>query len=363
MADRFHEQIEAARREPAYGCYLRVRDWVLRLLSERSGPDASGYWAEELAGFDYMLDASPLIIRKLREHCYHLTGLRSYEYRGHHRHRAPAFADKLRSLAALDRRGLFIPEPADLGGFGHRIDGRLVNVDTLKFYECLIALDRVGILPSLEEGGGAGKTVLEIGAGWGGLAHQLRVRCPRIAYFIIDLPSTLLFSATYLGTLFPGASILLPERPEDLEPDRLRNRDFVFIPHFWADRLRGPRPDLVINTVSFQEMTELQVAAYVDLAASLGCPVIFSLNRDHSPHNAELSSIIPHLDRRYELEEVPMLEVAYPIVRETKPRTHGRPVLEVRSEDYRHIVGRLRPGNPEGPGFPHPNRRGGLSGS
>jgi hypothetical protein len=28
-----------------------------------------------------MLDASPLIIRKLQKHCYHSTGLRAHDYR------------------------------------------------------------------------------------------------------------------------------------------------------------------------------------------------------------------------------------------------------------------------------------------
>ena len=41
----------------------------------------SQYWREELGNFDYMLDASPLIIRKLRHHCFHITGLRVYDYR------------------------------------------------------------------------------------------------------------------------------------------------------------------------------------------------------------------------------------------------------------------------------------------
>ena len=34
----------------------------------------SSYWQEELANFEYMLDASPLIIEKLRHHTHHITG-------------------------------------------------------------------------------------------------------------------------------------------------------------------------------------------------------------------------------------------------------------------------------------------------
>ena len=63
---------------------LQVRDRVLGMLEEArdisSAP--SNYWEAELAGFDYILDASPLVIRHLRDHCYHFTGIRSFEYQG-----------------------------------------------------------------------------------------------------------------------------------------------------------------------------------------------------------------------------------------------------------------------------------------
>jgi hypothetical protein len=61
-----------------------VRERVLGMIDEMQQLEAhspSEYWKAELTGLDYMLDASPLIIRKLREHCYHLTGLRAYDFR------------------------------------------------------------------------------------------------------------------------------------------------------------------------------------------------------------------------------------------------------------------------------------------
>ena len=58
-----------------------------------------------------------------------------------------------------------MPESPRLGGFGHRIDGDLVNIATLKFYECLIALDRCQVLAELREVDRR-VTVVEIGAGW-----------------------------------------------------------------------------------------------------------------------------------------------------------------------------------------------------
>jgi len=46
------------------------------LASQRNPPPA-----EELENIDYMLDASPLIVRKLRHHAFHITNLRPYDYR------------------------------------------------------------------------------------------------------------------------------------------------------------------------------------------------------------------------------------------------------------------------------------------
>ena len=80
---------QAAEQSDSYRNYLCIRERVMQMMEEMQSDSnyrPSDYWKEELSGMDYMLDASPLIIDKLREHCYHLTGIRSYDYRGHHVH-------------------------------------------------------------------------------------------------------------------------------------------------------------------------------------------------------------------------------------------------------------------------------------
>src|SRR4029077_15744130 len=109
----------------------------------------SNYWAEELEQIDYFADASPLIVRKLRHHAFNITGVRPYDYRDKADGRREIFESRLRALSALDEAGLLVPESAELGGFGYEIDGRLFNVDTLKFYEVLIGMQRSGVLPAL----------------------------------------------------------------------------------------------------------------------------------------------------------------------------------------------------------------------
>ena len=109
--------IEKARTSLAFRHYEDVRDLVLRMMDEAAAYEPSAYWQQGVENFDYMFDAGPLVIAKLREHEYHLIGLRSYEYRQHHADYARRFASKLRRLREVDASNLFVPESAVLGGF------------------------------------------------------------------------------------------------------------------------------------------------------------------------------------------------------------------------------------------------------
>src|SRR5688500_17459515 len=78
-------RVAAAASAPAYETYRSVLSHVLR-LKDALGPDGgtgrpSDLWAEDLANMEYLLDASPLLVEKLRHHTYHITGLYVYDYR------------------------------------------------------------------------------------------------------------------------------------------------------------------------------------------------------------------------------------------------------------------------------------------
>jgi hypothetical protein len=237
--------IEDARQSDGFRTYLRIRDWVVELLHDdrRHAEAPSSYWRDELAGLDYMLDASPLVIRSLREHGHHFTSVRPYDYRRHHAHQIPSFAERLRALRQIDPRGLFVAESPRLGGFGHEIGGQLVNLDTLRYYECLIAMDRAGFLDPFRGGATDRPLLLEIGGGWGGFAYQFKCLHPGACYVIVDFPEALLFSAVYLTTMFPDASILTVGPASDPGRD-WRGHDFVFVPHYLFHRMRLPSVDL-----------------------------------------------------------------------------------------------------------------------
>ena len=329
------DSIEKARNSPAFRHYEQVRELVLRMMDEAGGYEPSAYWQQEVEGFDYLFDASPLVVAKLREHEYHLTGLRSYEYRHHHADYARRFASKLRRLKEADASNLFLPESEALGGFGHRIDGQLVNLDTLKFYECRIALDRAGVIDQLRAPGR--HRVIEIGAGWGGFAHHLKTLIPNLTYTIVDLPQTLLFSATYLKTTFPGARIrIYGEGSAASLFDDFDQTDFLFLPAHAFVGLPVPPARLAVNVASFQEMTTGHVTGYVNKLADSGCLQIYSLNRDRSRYNGELSTVTELLESRYRVERLEVLDVPYTAL-VSKP---GK-ALDPSAADYRHLIGRL----------------------
>jgi hypothetical protein len=318
-----------------YRNYRYVLDRILRMKqqSRAASPvvsNPSQYWSEELEGFDYMLEASPLIIRKLRQHTYHITGLRVYDYRSKKDKNKAQMESKLAALQVLDKNHLLVPESPILGGFGHRIKGELYNVDTLKFYEVLIGLDRSGVLDHFRQGKER-KMVWEIGAGWGGFAYQFKTLFPNTTYLILDLPEVMVFSATYLKTLFPNARILIfGDLPEEETFKSWQTYDFIFVPNTYLDRMAPERVDLTVNMVSFQEMTTEQVRAYAKKSAGLS-PYLYSLNRPRSLYNVELSDVASIVAEFHKVSPVHVLDVDY--TQDLSAKSKPNPM------SYQHILG------------------------
>ena len=328
----------------AWEAYGRVREAVLRMKGAAADDVTapSAYWNEELANIDYMVDATRLIVRRLRQHAFWITGLRAYEYRTLHDQRHELFEGRMQALLALGGADLAVPEPPALGGFGYPIDGGLYNLDTLKYLEVLVGMRRAGILEDLSKA--ARPVIVEVGGGWGGLAYQLKTLLPRATCIIVDLPEVFLFSAVYLGALFPAARHVFCTEPS--VPHAAASADFVYVPNTAADAVRALAPHLLLNVASFQEMTDAQVEAYGRLGAASGCRWLYSLNRERSRHNSQLTGISDILSRYYDLRSVDVLDTDYTQAlkkpsKARKPKTGGAP------EDpllYRHLAGTLRGG-------------------
>lgn len=340
--------------EDHYKNYRVVKDYVTTLVQQDRNISFSDYWNEEVAGFSYMFDASPFITRSLREHCYHITGIRAYEYRSHHNHQAELFKVKLNRLQKRDTRNLLVPENSAMGGFGHVTDYGLINIDTLKFYESLIAMDRFGLLPDAES---ERQIVAEIGSGWGGFAYQFKTLFPNTTYLLIDLPHTMLFSATYLKTVFKGSKFLLFDGADHSSED-FKHYDFVFMPPAGFEQIG--KLDLMINMVSFQEMAESQVENYIAMAKETGCPAVYSHNRGRSKHNNQIEDVSKILKRHYNLSETKVLPEQYTNLQKPKKKSNSKlsfyqraiarvsnkPVTTNKRQkpsvhDYRHLLGRI----------------------
>jgi hypothetical protein len=331
-AQAFEERLAALRAAPAYQNYLQVRSHVFRMrerLEARGDYQPSAYWREELSRLEYVLDASPLVIEALRHHTFHVTGLRVYDYRPQRTRSRDQMAEKLRALKRAARPGLLIPEWRGLGGFGFEIDGQLYNIDTLKYFEVLIALDSGAVLEEFRDPAER-RLVWEIGAGWGGFPYQFKSLCPNVTYVITDLPELFVFSATYLMTAFPQAKVRFwGEEPAEQLFANWREYDFIFMPHTALEDLMPPRVDLTINMVSFQEMTDDQVTAYVRRAHELNSPLLYSLNRDRSGYNDEVTSVDATISTYFWPHKVTVLPVPYTKMMSDSPA----------ATDYKHVIG------------------------
>jgi len=337
--DDFFSTIEKQRQSPEFQTYLKVRDWVLDILAWGAGRDnPSAYWHEELGTFDYLFDASPLVIQKLRHHCYPITGVRPYDYRSTKQAKATEFKERFRALVERTDHSLVIPEAPELGGFGYEVDGELYNIDTLKFAEVLIGLDEAGVLQSLKKDKQR-KLLLEIGSGWGGFAYQLKKTIPTATVMLVDLPQVFLFSGVYMQILFPGSKFyFFDPKTAERELKNWHQYDFIFIPNTaWKDMPNLPI-HLAVNMVSFQEMTSDQVRGYVQGLADRGCAHLYSLNRDCSAHNSQLTNVRDIIAERYVVEPISILETGYTCV---KGKRAGSEKKASKPGDYQHVYGRL----------------------
>jgi len=117
--------------------------------------------------------------------------------------------------------------------------------------------------------------VLEIGAGYGAVAHQLHQVLPIELYAVCDLPENLFLSGYYLPANLPEVDVTLIGADQAAPP----RRGLAFtIPPFLE--LLGDEWDLIVNTYSFQEMTLRSVREYFAFAQSALADdgIFYSLN-------------------------------------------------------------------------------------
>jgi hypothetical protein len=169
--------------------------------------------------------------------------------------------------------------PRVFGESGLLVDGAVVSHDTLAYLERAALLLNSGLVDRLRAQ--RRPVVLEIGSGYGALAHFVRQLVPHCVYICVDLPESLVFSSIYLSRLHPGALLF----SEQTQAQELASHDLVFVPNYMFHALvdGGASVDLAINTLSMAEMTPAQIDAYcAGLKVMLGdSGVFFEQNHDN----------------------------------------------------------------------------------
>ena len=147
--------------------------------------------------------------------------------------------------------------------------------------------------------------VCEIGAGWGGFAYQFKTLFPNAHLRHRRLSrSCSCFRRRISATCFPTRAWRL-SGAEDGAADVQRRGFRLRAADAGAAARRSASRTSLVNMVSFQEMTDAQVRRYAEIAASAGCPFIYSFNRERSAYNTELIRVSDALAEHYRLTEVP----------------------------------------------------------
>jgi putative sugar O-methyltransferase len=298
-----------------------IKDRIQAILVERSAletpaAEPSAYWSEYCIRLRYLMGLDEEHFARLRDHTWQITGDVYNRYMpplasGYRSQLESGFSelwDKLPNAYRLDE-----PERT----FGFELGNRVVNTDLLRYQRLIVAMHKEGLL---REAPSASMTVLEIGGGYGGLAHQV-ARClgnSLTRYVIVDLPEVLLLAASYLS-IHDGVDDVYLYDPADptTTVDQLKGGTarFILVPNHRLDLLTDIPVDLALNIASFQEMTLDQVDGYLSTIASNLVGTLVSFNRPFNfEANKELADLRTIFDRYYRWRTVEMpLTPAVPV--------------------------------------------------
>ena len=280
-----------------------IKAKVSAMLEERASyPHASPskLWSAAASTLDYMLGMDEAEFARLRLHTYRFTGDNPETYWGD--------AEAFRALHKDEINAYGVPpeyrinEPED--GIGFHYDWRFISLDIIRFQRVIDTLYRRDIFGEMERRARAltiSPHVLEIGAGYGGLAHHIsNIVKGKSVYVIVDLPETLLYSASYLALHNPNKKLYLHEKGRGIDG----SEDFILIPHYRLDLLKYWKFDLVLNVASMQEMRTDQVETYLDFISKTCIGLFYSLNLDCYSKNTELSCLSDLLNAQFDTVEV-----------------------------------------------------------
>lgn len=276
----------------------------------------SPIWRDVLLMTDYLFRLSADDFLQIRYHCDLFTGRDLIRYL----HSCPAPDPQTDMRARMYRICTSeLPDEFRLGEPkcqalpfvpGVDVEGRIVNGSVVRFQLCASYLYHSGIARALSEERSK-CAVVEVGGGYGGMAHGLfHAFRQNICCVMVDFPEMLLFQIPFIMINNPGCRCYVYDEAT-FTPEFIRNQlgeyDFVFLPNFALPALRKmPRIKLLLNLISFQEMTPEQVEEYLDFAQNCTEFGLYSDNYDCHPYNTSgLGSITDRLETRFRLSPDP----------------------------------------------------------
>jgi len=201
--------------------------------------------------------------------------------------------------------------PRRFGECGWESDGMLFNFDQWYYWEklYLLGVHNVSI----------GGYTVEIGGGFGGLAHMLMHVKPQ-RYIIVDLPESLAFSSIYLSVLWPQLrnEFLVDAKNIELSPEP----GFTFMPSYLhRELINRVSVNLAINMQSMREMSPSQVEDYAETLSSILSPEGKFFEQNAAPEKGRID-VHSILSKRF----------PWPIEGRASP--WGAPRIWVKNEDH-----------------------------
>jgi putative sugar O-methyltransferase len=149
---------------------------------------------------------------------------------------------------------------------GRRVSGPML-VHMLFYFSCATRI------PDMDR-------VCEIGGGYGAPARLFMTNsfCRPRSYMIVDLPESLFFAEVYLRTTLGHDRVRYVASGETIDPATPEDGVVILCPVARRSALQRIRFDLVLNTLSMQEMTDEYVAFYGDWLDRQGAAHFYSFN-------------------------------------------------------------------------------------
>ncbi len=190
---------------------------------------------------------------------------------------------------------------------GFRINDKIINGSIVRYQLCTTYLFLSGIAEEIINSPQK-QAILEIGGGHGGLSHGLfHAFSQRTSGILLDLPEMLIFQIPFILINNPGAKYYIYDKEtftDGFIKNELLTYDFIFLPHFVLSRLKALKNiAIMLNVISFQEMTGEQVDTYLEFAKQSTKYGVYSDNYDCHPHNdSDMQSVTNRLQSKFILQ-------------------------------------------------------------